>query len=840
MNRPNDPNPNPIWKSSASTSHSGSRVPDRIELGAIDPSIFAGKSELDGRSLNAETFLRTAAMIQERWLTGVIAFSLVFAPIVAHTIFVVPDYVAKGTVQVAAEDAFQTNTALKELLGGGVSNMETEVEIIRRNDFLLTVAKKLYLHVQDPLQPKRYTDDLGITLGSKSPVRHELYTMRNALTMAELDSSYSGIFHLELRANDAGELEVRSPDAEEFKRWLPISLQVPHAIGPLTIQFDRPPVEAGTQETFLVLGDAALVNRVVDRVEVLAIGSSRNPTNLVEVSFVDPDRHLARNFVRSILENYVEQSLAWKTESADKALALLQDEFNKTQETLSKRENQLEDFAKSSKAVQIDEQARQTIDEIAVLETELRKVDVELTMTNSVLSSIRSGKKGQIGQSLSTFSQDPVIQASIQKLVDAETELSLLGVSITKDHPRLLELREQVRERQQELERMVRASLRTLKEKQRKLAQKKGQARARLSSFPEQQVELSRRNREVQDSERLHSELSAQLENAKLRRKAATTDKRIVDRPFLPDSPSHPKRALILAVGAVASALFAIIVVFVSHALRRKIRTNRELRERVPFPVFGIIPENHRLARNSASAQLDADTTEAFRSLAIRVGMARRQSERGQVVMVTSAMAQEGRSLVAAQVAHAAARTGAKVLILDLDLRDPSQHRLALSERAPGYVDWQNEGGEIDRLDAFIRHLEDNDVDLLTAGTAVSDAAATLDLRKLSTALGDLVTRYDQIFIDAPTTPAADVQLLAYIADLTLLVSQPGKINRRELRQAVSAIARQPGTAGLVMTKTTRASSRHDYLDDDEPIHGGGFDRPGSAFPLGGSSSAQG
>lgn len=794
------------------------RAPEFANPANVDQSGRAAL-DVDDRSLNTDAIFRIGSIVKERWFTGVLAFGLAFAPVVAHSIFVIPDYMAEGTVQVATDDALQANAELKELLGGSNSQMETEVEIMRRKDFLLGVAKKLRLNVQDPNQAKAYTDDLEITLEGKSPVSPELYAMREAISMCELDSAHSGTFDLEVRVDAHGQLKARTDAALGYTEWTPIELHTTQIIGPLKIEFAKLPLQKGQEKRFRILGDASLVRDVLSRVAVNAVGSTRNPTNLVQVSFTDTDRFVARSFVLSILEQYVQQSLEWKTESAGRAAEFIRSRVDEASAQLADREGRLEDFAKSSSAVQLDEQAKSTITEMATVEDNLRSIEMQIQLAESVLANIGRGGLGKNLNLTSGFSDDPVLQASIQSLVDAETQLSLISATMTDDHPRVLEQRNQVRLRQQELQGLVRSSLKTLKKKQASLRRDISVARSRLAQFPEQEIELARRTRGVQVTEKLHGFLLQKLQDAEILRASASTDKRIVDRPYLPDRPSRPQRPLILAAGAVLASAFALMTIFITHLLRRRISSTRELRERVPFPQYGSIPEDRRLEGSYSADDLQEETIEAFRNLAINVSMAHRHEDRGQSIAITSARQGEGRSLIASQLAFAMARTGSRVLLMDLDLRDPDQHLRLPGDRAPGYSDWHTQGGGLPKLQDFIRRIDEHNVDILTAGSAVADPTSTLDARKIRSTIAYLSSIYDHILIDAPSTKYGDVRLLSYVTDLTLLVARPGTSTRTEIRQAVAAASNYAAICGLVVTDDTDAKGNHDYLGDHFPNH---------------------
>src|SRR5581483_9425989 len=146
--------------------------------------------------------------------------------------------------------------------------------------------------------------------------------------------------------------------------------------------------------------------------------------------------------------------------------------------------------------------------------------------------------------------------------------------------------------------------------------------------------------------------------------------------------------------------------------------------------------------------------TEKFRFLKVRLRQLQ-QSRTLKKLIITSTLPQEGKSMVAANLACVLARrTHQKTLLLDGDLRRPSVARLFGLGKVLGISDWLQDERS---LAASIYHLEDIGLWVLPAGTIPQNPLELMQSGKLSTLMDQLATWFDWIVIDTPPVlPLAD------------------------------------------------------------------------------------
>jgi protein-tyrosine kinase len=214
-------------------------------------------------------------------------------------------------------------------------------------------------------------------------------------------------------------------------------------------------------------------------------------------------------------------------------------------------------------------------------------------------------------------------------------------------------------------------------------------------------------------------------------------------------------------------------------------------------------PLSEKLSVNSG----DPTSTEQYRRVAGRLYLA--QAEHGtRVVMVTSAMPGEGKTLTATNVALTLAESYKRqVLIIDADLRRPWVHEMFQVPNLSGLNDGLRSAE--DHKIPLLR-LTDN-LSILTAGRPDRDPMSVLSSDRMRRVLKEASARFDWVIIDTPPVALlTDAHLLASLVDAVLLVVQAGKTPLAAVNKAVEAVGRER-ILGVVLNRADQAAVYHAY-----------------------------
>jgi capsular exopolysaccharide synthesis family protein len=167
-------------------------------------------------------------------------------------------------------------------------------------------------------------------------------------------------------------------------------------------------------------------------------------------------------------------------------------------------------------------------------------------------------------------------------------------------------------------------------------------------------------------------------------------------------------------------------------------------------------------------------------------------------ILVTSAVTAEGKSTVSSCLSITAARKGHKTLLIDCDLRRPSLHRLFGFDRQNGIMEVLAEGAPVKSV---IRKTELDNLDVITAGTAIAHPSELFDSRAIGSLVTDLKFYYDYAFVDAPPViPVSDPMLLAQELDGVILVIKAGSTAREVVERATDIMkANGANVLGVVL-----------------------------------------
>lgn len=755
--------------------------------------------ESEGHTLQ-EVVWTWASELRRSWRMALLAFALAVVPIVSYALFSIPTYTSSGVVQVTS--MLSVNPLID--LTGGTASVETEIELMRRREFLLLVFKDLRLNIADPEQPRDLTLDLDVSLRGASTASSAVAWARAAATIAEVLPHHPSDVPLQISALDAQTMRVvlgegRPDDVHDLLVGARLKTET------IELQFSRLPVAVGATIALVLRSDGALLVEMQDALTVSMVGGRNNPTNLVRVAFSASDRAMAQAVVARLMERYVEQSLSWQASSAKRSVDFISTQLTEATEKLAAEEDALRVFSERERTVQLDTQAQATVEKIASLEAEGMRANLQERMMDHVLGDL--DRRVDRGSALLTanFFEDPVLAASIASLTENETKYEVLKATLTREHPQVLELAAQVKQQQKQVTRLMRSARSNLATRTGALEAQLKATIESLEQFPDKQLQLARLLRAVTVSERLYGFLLEKYNEAEILEASTATDKRVVDAASFPHNATAPRRGRMIATGLATGLIFAFGAIYIARTLRRTLGSVEAITDMVDYPVYGLLPAlvplpaDETVVLGATWLRGPNATAEAARTLAVSVRLALPPTGGGRVVQVTSSGHGEGKSSVLANLAVALARMDMRVLLVDLDLRSPAQHRIFGVPRTPGYVELVTEPSDPERARRSMHRDARYRVRLLTAGAWSTETSALLMGNALPTMLAYWATEYDYILIDGPPAFVPDTWAVAPLTDLLLLIARPGALERGELRRSLELLAPLSANKGLVL-----------------------------------------
>lgn len=223
----------------------------------------------------------------------------------------------------------------------------------------------------------------------------------------------------------------------------------------------------------------------------------------------------------------------------------------------------------------------------------------------------------------------------------------------------------------------------------------------------------------------------------------------------VPSSPSSPKTSRNAAIGGVLGLFIGFALAFILEGLDRRIKTPEDLEAIYRHPLLGAVPRSRALARKQAA--LPPAESEAFGL--IRGHLRFFNVDRDlHTVAIVSPTAGDGKSTIARRLAESAARSGSRVLLLELDLRHPTLAEQLGVDAGPGIVDVLIGAARVDQATRSIAlgatsadpRAPGRTLDVLVAGAVPPNPSELIESRAMEAVLEHVRSTYDLVVVDTP------------------------------------------------------------------------------------------
>lgn len=263
-----------------------------------------------------------------------------------------------------------------------------------------------------------------------------------------------------------------------------------------------------------------------------------------------------------------------------------------------------------------------------------------------------------------------------------------------------------------------------------------------------------------------------------------------------------PNIPLNIALGVVVGLVVGISLAFFIEYLDTSVKTLDDIESFLGLPVLAVIPKNIKLLHHEATDSADA---EAYRILRTNIEFNRKSADFNCITFVSGGPG-EGKSTTLSNLAVTCAQGGYNVLVVDADLRRPTQHTIFGTSNAIGLSNYLTTDLELE--DVIIPSNVEN-LHLMPSGILPSDAVGILNSQRMSDLIGDVKSRYDIVLFDSPPIlGVSDASVLASEVDLTVIVVQHRRFPRSMLLRVKQSILNVGGNLlGVVLNNV---DVRHD------------------------------
>ena len=339
----------------------------------------------------------------------------------------------------------------------------------------------------------------------------------------------------------------------------------------------------------------------------------------------------------------------------------------------------------------------------------------------------------------------------------------------------------------------------------------------RMKVLPKKELEYSRLKRETDINAGLYLNLKDKLAGARITEAQKVEDVILVDTAIPSTLPIQPKKSVNYILGLVMGLVLGVVTISVVDQLDTSIGTIEDVESYLKLPIWGVIPfsplgkekgltrystkqevELHKIKKRLIiNSSLSASVIEAYHILDTNIYLSFGEKTGPEVIIVSSSIPEEGKTLISTNLAITMAQRGLRVILVDADLRRPVVYRLFNLHREPGLSDILSNTTKLKYAlrgfaDFFLGLKDDdlnttrlNNLQVLTPGHLPDNPTALLNSKSLNTLIDELVKSFDVVIFDLPPTlPVSDVSFFCPKADAVLLVYNVGKTPRAVLQRA--------------------------------------------------------
>jgi len=592
----------------------------------------------------------------------------------------------------------------------------------------------------------------------------------------------------------------------------------------------------------------------------------RSGTRLIDISYFSEDPQLAAAVVNHLIHDLVDYNFQTRHNATQEAGAWLANQLSDLRKQSDDLQDRVEGLRRDSGVFtlgQTDSQGHEqmytpALDRLQQATSQLEQARSARIMNGALYQVVKDGDPELIsgiagsrmlsGASSGVTGSLALLQSLREQEAQTQAQLSELSAKFGPNYPKLAEVRASLESTEKDIRaeaERIAARVKNdyivsqqVEEKDRAIF---ADERSRAEALNDKAVQYEVVKDEAEQSRNLYESLRGRLKEADLVAGLRSSNITLVDQARPSSRPAKPNLLMYAAGGISGGLILGIFAALFRDATDNRIQDLAEMEALCLEDLIGFMPyyeakrsttrlsstrgsllaseDSHRLGKRAdvlkSSKYLAAFQaphsayTEALRSLRTSLTICGQGSTAPQVILVTSSVPGEGKSMLSANLAIVFAQRGKNVLLIDADLRTPMlSKRLCLSPT--------------DGLSSFLAATKDSEagppivtpvaklpnLKAISAGPVPADPTELLDSDRIAEAIRTWRKQFDYIILDsAPILPVTDSALLSRNADFTLVVARHRMTDWRSLQRTCQILRTQgTGTIGAVLNGVKRAS----------------------------------
>ena len=533
-------------------------------------------------------------------------------------------------------------------------------------------------------------------------------------------------------------------------------------------------------------------------------------TRIIEIHYRSPDKTLAANVVNTLIASYIEQNFKTRFESTMQASDWLSKQLVDLEMKVQTSQEKLVQYQKQHEILGIDEKQNITTSKLDELNKELTAAESDRMQKESIYRLVQSSDPDMATAAAvsagGSAGSSGLMERMREQQADLKIQIAQLSTQFGNAYPKVVQLNTQLKEVDAQLQTetikvvsRVRSGYLAALQHETMLRQAMDNQKQEANKLNESAIEYSLLKRDVESYRTLYEGLMEKLKEAGVTAGLRSNNIRSVDKARVPTYPSEPNVPRNLAFALALGLSTGIGLAFLLEGIDNTVRTPEQAQAISGLPSLGMIPLGSKSGLEAAAKRL---TVASSREAVELVTQSRPQSQMAEsyralrtsllltslggppkVILITSALPQEGKTTTSINTAIVLAQKGTRVLLMDADLRRPSIHKTLGMGPKTGLSNVLT--GNATLQQAVVRSNILPTLFVLTAGTPPPNPAELLASSNMKDILAELREQYDHIVVDTPPTlSVTDAVVMSTRADSVVLVIRSGQTTKQALRRS--------------------------------------------------------
>jgi polysaccharide biosynthesis transport protein len=633
---------------------------------------------------------------------------------------------------------------------------------------------------------------------------------------------------------------------------------------------------AASEEIAEALRLAPFVEIVKKNLEIEPVRESRatvKDTRLISIAFRHSNPELAAFVVNSIAETFTTLNQEKRSGTSRKTNDFLQERIAELQSSIQTDEQKLVELTQNAGILKTEGEQTIVIDRLsglnkALLDAENKRKDAEayfLTINGSP-EKLRALAEEQVGRyiterenNISSLKRDLIAKVSdlrqqkAQKLEifqEGAPEIRELDAQIRSYEKSIDDASDTfLREKDRYIERASKALLENLRTRYLKAKSEEDKIRTdfnRQYSMAQAQdqsaVNIKLLQQNIETNRGFLDNLRKQVSGNDVAAQGSDNNIAVTEIAIPPEQPEGPRRLLTVAAALLLSTLFGMGLALFLEYLDDTIRTSEEIENYLHLPALAAIPAMDSLPKRKLllvgttdgddldsnselliSADSRSSLAEAYRHLRTSILLST-AGHPPKLLLVTSSLPSEGKTTTATNTAISLAQTGARVLIVDGDMRRPRLHAIFGVENGLGLSTLLASELDDREVAGAIKYDERTKLHLLTSGPIPPNPAELIGSEQMARLLRILQSRFTHVVIDSPPVASfTDGVLIASMVDGVILVVHAGKSSRQVVRRSRQLLTEIGAKVFGVVLNNVNLSTKDNYYYYQSYYHRGDY-----------------